>query len=109
MSASTKDFDAAFLEQLHIPVGERTWRFQTTLPARQIMADADRLRVIAIYRARACECLERARLARDEGFVAAALGYLDEAETWKQFADAWASRSRQNLRITQTPLHHLED
>ena len=90
MSAAPKDIRSVLPEQPCQPVGERTWRFQITLPARQIMADADRIRIIAIYRARACECLERARLARDEGFVAAAHGYLDEAETWTRFADAWA-------------------
>jgi hypothetical protein len=100
MSVTTKDVDEALLEQLHIPVGERTWRFRTTLPACQIKADADRLRIVAIYRARACECLERARLARDEGFVAAALGYIDEAETWRQFANQWA-----RLSTSSTPHH----
>ncbi len=91
MSAAPKDIHA-LVPPSH-PVGARAWRFQTALPTRQIMADVDRLRVIAIYRARACECFERARLARDDGFVAAALGYLDEAETWRQFADAWTRRA----------------
>lgn len=74
-------------------VAEPHWRFQTTIPEAQVAAEAHRLRVIAIYRARAQECLERARQARNEGLVAAAFGYLDEAETWAQFADAWALRT----------------
>jgi hypothetical protein len=102
MNAARKGIHLSVLEQLRQPVGERTWRFQTALPTRRFASDADRMRVIAIYRARACECLERARLARDEGFIAAALGYLDEAETWKQFADDWARHSSSS---TSTPHH----
>ncbi len=102
MSADPKDIYSTNPEPPQHRVSERTWRFQTRLPVRQIMADADRLRIVAIYRARACECLERARLARDEGFAAAAHGYLDEAETWTRFADAWASRSSLSTPTT----HH---
>lgn len=91
MSAAPKDLDRITSGCAHL-VGERTWRFRTALPALQFTADADRMRIIAIYRARACECLERARIARDEGFTAAAHGYLDEAETWTRFADSWAHR-----------------
>ena len=86
-----------------ITVAEPAWRFQTTIPEAQVTAEAHRLRVIAIYRARAQECLERARQARNEGLVAAAFGYLDEAETWGRFADAWARRvpvfSNNNLKV----------
>ena len=91
MSATPKDIGAILPDQLHTSLGQRTWRFRTALPARQLASEADRMRLIAIYRARACECIERARLARDEGFIGAAHGYIDEAETWKQFADAWAA------------------
>jgi len=76
-----------------ITVVESTWRFQTAIPEAQVSAEAHRLRVIAIYRARAQECLERARLARSEGLTAAAHGYLDEAETWMRFADEWVIRT----------------
>jgi hypothetical protein len=82
-----------------ITIAEPTWRFQTTIPEAQVIAEAHRLRVIAIYRARAQECLERARLARNDGLVAAAHGFLDEAETWTRFADAWARR------VTGNPTH----
>ena len=81
-----------------IAVGEPSWLFRTALPEEQIIAWAHRLRVIAIYRARAQECLERARVARNEGLVAAAHGYLDEAETWIQFADAWVRRDPMSTR-----------
>ena len=86
-----------------ITVAEPTWRFQTTIPEAQVIAEAHRLRAIAIYRARTQECLERARQSRNEGLVAAAFGYLDEAETWARFADAWALRvpvlSNNNLKV----------
>ena len=90
MSASPKDVAPG---SVMVAVGEPTWLFRTTLPETQVTAEAHRLRVIAIYRARAQECLERARLARNDGLVAAAHGYLDEAETWVRFADAWALRA----------------
>lgn len=76
-----------------ITVAEPHWRFRTTIPEAQVAAEAQRLRTIAIYRARAQECIERARQARHEGLVAAAFGFLDEAETWARFADAWALRA----------------
>jgi hypothetical protein len=85
-----------------IKIAEPTWRFQTAIPEAQVIAEAHRLRVIAIYRARAQECRERARLARNEGLVAAAHGYLDEAETWTLFADAWALRYLQQRRDPPT-------
>ena len=91
MSASPKH--AVGTSDPRITIAEPTWRFQTTIPEAQVSAEAHRLRVIAIYRTRAQECLERARLARNEGLVAAALGYLDEAETWMRFADAWERRT----------------
>jgi hypothetical protein len=89
-----------------ITIAEPTWRFQTTIPEAQIVVEAHRQRVIAIYRARAQECLERARLARNDDLVAAAHGYLDEAETWTRFADAWASRSSLS---TPTAHHNPSD
>ena len=76
-----------------ITIAEPTWRFQTTIPEAQVTREAHRLRVIAIYRAGAQECLEKARVARNEDLLAAAHGFLDEAETWTRFADAWALRS----------------
>jgi hypothetical protein len=109
MSADPKDIRSSTPEQSRHAVGERTWRFQAALPTRQVTADADRLRIISIYRARACECLERARIARDEGFVAAAHGYIDEAETWTRFADAWSSGPRIVLKVVQAPSNRLED
>jgi hypothetical protein len=99
MSAVAKDSVGA---RPGVLFGERNWRFQAALPTRRFMVEADRLRIVAIYRARACECLERARLARDEGFVAAALGYIDEAETWRQFAEQWA---RSSTAMTSTADH----
>jgi hypothetical protein len=89
MSASPKDVAQG---PVRVTVGEPNWLFRTTLPEAQVTAEAHRLRVIAIYRARAQECLGRARLARNDGLVAAAVGYLDEAETWARFADAWELR-----------------
>ena len=91
MSASPKHVIGT--SDTRITVAEPTWRFQTTIPEGQVTAEAHRLRVIAIYRARAQECLERARQARNEGLVAAAFGYLDEAETWARFAEAWELRA----------------
>lgn len=103
MSISPK-YVVAGTSDPRIRITEPAWRFQTTIPAAQVIAEAHRLRVIAIYRARAAECLERARLARNDGLVAAAHGYLDEAETWMRFADAWAlrvSKTRVIIRATE--------
>ena len=90
MSAASKHVGTS---DPRITIVEPNWRFQTTIPEAQVAEEAHRLRVIAIYRARAQECLERARQARQEGLVAAAFGYLDEADTWARFADAWALRA----------------
>ena len=91
MSASPKHLVGT--SDPRVTIGDPTWRFQTTIPEAQVTAEAHRLRVIAIYRTRATECLERARIARNEGLGAAAYGFLDEAETWMKFADAWARRA----------------
>ena len=82
-----------------IMIAEPTWRFQTAISEAQVTGEAHRLRVIAIYRTRAQECLEKARVARNEDLLAASHGYLDEAETWMRFADAWALRTFHATRI----------
>jgi hypothetical protein len=107
MSATLKDVDAGIPDP-GAAVVDRTWRFQTAFLRRPFMADADRMRIIAIYRARACECLERARLAHNDGLVVAAHGYLDEAETWTRFADAWAGRvAADQLKVLPTEHSNL--
>jgi hypothetical protein len=73
-------------------IADPSWRFQSAIHLADVIANARRSRVIAIYRARTRECVEKARAARQTGLIAAACGFLDEAETWTQFADAWALR-----------------
>jgi hypothetical protein len=52
-----------------------------------------RFRVVAFYRARAGESLERARSALDCGDTFAARFHLDEAQAWAHFAASWARKA----------------
>lgn len=52
-----------------------------------------RLRVVAFYRARASESLDRARAALETGQLVIGRFHLDEAQAWAQFACTWARRT----------------
>ena len=52
-----------------------------------------RFRVVAFYRARAGDSLEKARRALEVGDVYAARFHLDEAQAWAQFAAGWARKA----------------
>jgi hypothetical protein len=49
--------------------------------------------VAARYRDRAYECLSRARVARSNGDLKLAAGYLSEVQAWTEFASSWVARA----------------
>lgn len=59
----------------------------------QPQPDDYRLRVVAFYRARASESLDRARQALETGQLVIGRCHLDEAQAWAQFACTWARKT----------------